>query len=172
MHESICVFATVQAMKYTITTYAIPLFSSLSFIIVWIELFIKWTIPTHALRLFFFCVYIILSFIFTSNVPSYRTELYSNIRRNTHTQLRIRIRTQRLLNANGKLDEEDRLWLGRLRGIMGVSQFEGERALESVTAPVYRWERRWQKTNSNNNKNERNRKSSQCNNEWHVWWYY
>lgn len=45
---------------------------------------------------------------------------------------------QRVLDANGKLDESDRIWLARLRGIMGVSQFEGERALESVTAPVYR----------------------------------
>lgn len=45
---------------------------------------------------------------------------------------------QRLLDANGKLDESERLWLARLRGIMGVSQFEGERALESLTAPIYR----------------------------------
>ncbi|CAB1098104.1 unnamed protein product [Ectocarpus sp. CCAP 1310/34] len=45
---------------------------------------------------------------------------------------------QRLLDANGRLDDRDRLWLSRLRGIMSVSQFEGERALESVTAPVYR----------------------------------
>lgn len=33
------------------------------------------------------------------------------------------------------------MWLSRLRGIMSVSQFEGERALESVTAPIYRFER-------------------------------
>ncbi|CAM9461525.1 unnamed protein product, partial [Ectocarpus sp. 8 AP-2014] len=45
---------------------------------------------------------------------------------------------QRLLDTNGRLDDRDRLWLSRLRGIMSVSQFEGERALESVTAPVYR----------------------------------
>lgn len=45
---------------------------------------------------------------------------------------------QRLLDANGKLEEGDRVWLSRLRGIMSVSQFEGERALESVTAPIYR----------------------------------
>lgn len=32
------------------------------------------------------------------------------------------------------------MWLNRLRGIMSVSQFEGERALESVTAPIYRCE--------------------------------
>ncbi|CAM9275179.1 unnamed protein product [Ectocarpus fasciculatus] len=45
---------------------------------------------------------------------------------------------QRLLDTNGRLDDRDRVWLSRLRGIMSVSQFEGERALESVTAPVYR----------------------------------
>lgn len=46
---------------------------------------------------------------------------------------------QRLLDDNGKLEEGDRVWLSRLRGIMSVSQFEGERALESVTAPIYRY---------------------------------
>ncbi|CAM9327973.1 unnamed protein product, partial [Scytosiphon promiscuus] len=45
---------------------------------------------------------------------------------------------QDVLDAKGKLGEGDRSWLSRLRGIMSVSQFEGERALESVTAPVYR----------------------------------
>ena len=54
-----------------------------------------------------------------------------------HVHARVLLR-QRLLDANGKLEEGDRVWLSRLRGIMSVSQFEGERALESVTAPIYR----------------------------------
>jgi hypothetical protein len=37
-----------------------------------------------------------------------------------------------------QLDEADRLMLAKLRGVMGISQFEGERAIEAVTAPVYR----------------------------------
>ncbi|CAM9530507.1 unnamed protein product, partial [Phaeothamnion confervicola] len=43
-----------------------------------------------------------------------------------------------LQEKGGKIDDADKAALARLRGVMGVSQFEGERALESVTVPLYR----------------------------------
>ena len=37
-----------------------------------------------------------------------------------------------------QLSDTDRASLAKLRSVMGVSQFEGERAIEAVTAPLYR----------------------------------
>jgi hypothetical protein len=45
---------------------------------------------------------------------------------------------QSILSSKGKFVDVDRADLVKIRSIMGVSQFEGERAQEAVTAPLYR----------------------------------
>ncbi len=47
-------------------------------------------------------------------------------------------RIESIVNMGGRLGEGERTVLAKARSTMGVSRFEGERALESVAAPLYR----------------------------------
>ncbi len=47
-------------------------------------------------------------------------------------------RIENIVNVGGRIGEGERTALAKARSAMGVSRFEGERALESVAAPLYR----------------------------------